>query len=239
MRRAFSDPFEPAHFGRRAHGYDSIPPFFWMEEFIGPFQLPRSWSLTETGAGSSADNISGSGGIMQLLLPATSAAREASVDTANILNLPVNARLLVEFRMALLAVGSNTTAVAGVSSNHETDKDAVTRNAWFRWDGDFNVKLESDNESNVDDVATGVTVVGGEFNIYQIDFEHPEDARFFVNGEAVGLGTTFNLVSSSDMRVQPMVSVQKSTGADEPLMRLDYFKAWCDRPLVTPGAWGA
>jgi hypothetical protein len=63
--------------------------------------------------------------------------------------------------------------------------------------------------------------------VYRIDFTSVADVKFYIDGVGVATGTTFNMSQGANVKVQPIVVVQKNgVGADLGDIYVDYIKMW-------------
>jgi len=225
-------PYLP-HRGKPTHqfagyGQPTDPePKFYCDEFLGDALQPE-WTATTVGVATAAPSAV-SGGVFQLSLTATSQAQDALLDQANLRAFDLKAGLFFETRIAKISDSFNYQAVFGMAGNHNSDKDTITEAAWFRFQNDNGLLVESDDTTNNnDDVATGTTIVLGEYNVYGIDFSDLNDVRFFFNGKRKGMGTTFDMSNLTDAEalMQPYFSIDKGSGAGITTLRIDYVKIW-------------
>jgi hypothetical protein len=75
-------------------------------------------------------------------------------------------------------------------------------------------------------VATGVTATAAAYNIYRIDFTTITDVKFYIDGVAVGSGTTFDMSTGTGVMVQPYLMCYKSGGAGLGTLYVDYVRMW-------------
>jgi len=131
-----------------------------------------------------------------------------------------------------VAPGTGVCAVFGMCGDHNLDKDSVTEHAWFRFDASMACKVETDDTTNDnDDVATGVTVVAGTYNIFRIDFTDLTDVKFFIDGTRVASSTTFDMsnLTASEQQMQPYFSLDKASGTGLGDINIDYVKIFSNR----------
>lgn len=141
--------------------------------------------------------------------------------------------LIFETRIDMaVSPGTGVVAVFGMCGDHNLDKDAATEAAWFRMDASLVLKVETDDTTNDnDDVATGITLVAGTYNIFRIDFTDLTDVKFFVDGVRVATGTTFDMsnLTAAEQQMQPYFSLDKATGTGLGDMNIDYVKIFSNR----------
>lgn len=141
--------------------------------------------------------------------------------------------LIFEARIDMaVSPGAGVVAVFGMCGDHALDKDANTEHAWFRMDASLVLKVESDDTTNDnDDVATGITLVAGTYNIFRIDFTDMTDVKFFVDGARVAFGTTFDMsnLTASEQQMQPYFGLDKASGTGLGDINIDYVKTFSNR----------
>ena len=172
----------------------------------------------------------GANGVMELALESTSQAQDAMIYHSDQRGINVKAKAQVEMRVKFSVLPTTgVAAVFGLAGDHNLDKDAVTEHAWFRAQASAAILAETDDTTNdEDDVATGVTVTNAQWKIYRIDFSTLTDVRFYIDGVAVALATTFDMSNLTDAEavMQPYFSLDKATGGGVGTMQVDYVRAW-------------
>src|SRR6476646_3935471 len=107
---------------------------------------------------------------------------------------------IVEFRcrvkMNQAAVNAASTFTFGLTSGRNDNPDSPTLNAQFKIDGSVSTTLvvveTDDNVNDNDDKATGQTLINAEKE-FEISFANGlKDVRFFIDGQPVATGTTFD-----------------------------------------------
>jgi hypothetical protein len=190
------------------------------------------WLYTAAGAGTQA--LDGLGNAV-FTFDATAANQEAGiVNQGNVLSWDTAKGLVVEYRIIFSVLPTvGTEAHIGVLGEAQVDDKQIAaandyaKYACFVLDGNGTVVIYTDDSSHDNDaIATGVTVLNTAYHVYRIDFTNNVDVRFFIDGVAVGTGTTF-IVHDIGNLVQPYVNMTK-TGADAGLgtLKLDYIKIW-------------
>lgn len=128
------------------------------------------WTYAVVGAGT--PTVEASAGAMRLTLKNNNEIENASLFMGDVLGLPIDDLLSVEFWAArsATAYAAAVSACFGVASARNNDPDAIAASAWFRCKGNSNVVVETDDgviDNN--DHATGLAI-GTEFRRYLIDF---------------------------------------------------------------------
>jgi len=208
----------------------------FVEEFQGAaggsvFDGTMTWNVVDVGDATEA--IVADKDQFLLHLHATSEAEDAVLFHNNNKTFNVGNGLIFETRVNMaVSPGTGVVAVFGMCGDHNLDKDTATEAAWFRMDASLALKVESDDTTNNnDDIATGITLVAGTYNIFRIDFTTLADVKFFVDGVRVADGTTFDMsnLSAAEQQMQPYFSLDKATGTGLGDMNIDYVKIFSNR----------
>jgi hypothetical protein len=181
----------------------------------------NGWTAVLTGTTPTALCITADGGAARLALTATSESQLAVLYHNDVLAFDVRQLKYIEFVALVSGVDSVTTIAFGLASAHNATLDSIATNAWFRMQGSAStsaVVVETDDATiDNDDVATGQTLAGV-YKTFKIDFERGlSDVRFFIEGERVAAGTTFNMSAlGAGLNVQPYIAVAKASGTGTP-----------------------
>lgn len=181
----------------------------------------NGWTAILTGTTPTALCITEDGGAAKLSLTATSEAQAAVLYHNDVLAFDLRQLKMIEFIAQVAGIDSATTLVFGLASARNATSDNVATNAWFRIEGSVStsaVVVETDDATtDNDDVATGQTLASV-YKKFTIDFERGiADVRFFIDGERVAAGTTFNMSAlGAGLNVQPFVQLQKGSGTGTP-----------------------
>lgn len=121
-------------------------------------------------------------------------------------------------------------ALLGLASDYNSDPDAITRNAWFKFIDTgtaLSVVFESDdNTTNTDDQAiNAITIANDTVYKFAVDMSDLSNVKFLVNDILVGK-TSMAAVSGG---LQPYVLVGKASGASAASVTVDYVKVECNR----------
>lgn len=121
---------------------------------------------------------------------------------------------------------SNTSVLTwGLGSARADDEDAVAVNLFFKMEGatsTTNIVCESDDgTTDNNDKATGKTLAAV-YKKLHIDLTNGlTDVRFFIDGDRVAEGTTFDISSiTSGQNVQPIVQVSKTQSTSTPAITI-------------------
>lgn len=212
----------------------------FYEEFLGKELLATEtgskgiWDTVEvnlnTAIGLAADEANGAA---SLALDADNNAEDAVLYFGD--QRPFNLKNGLVFEAAVKVSVLPTTGVClvmGMAGDHNLVKDSITEAAWFRLDASGALKVETDDTTNNnDDVATGITLTAGQLCILRIDFTDLEDVKFYVDGERVASGTTFDMSNLSDAEamMQPYFSLDKGASTSVGTLLVDAVRIWSKR----------
>jgi hypothetical protein len=205
--------------------------------FIDDFRRAQTLSTTPGQNGWTIDDESSSGtptylcasdAGMVLTLVNTNEAEIVTMYTGDVLPYDLRYVQNVWWVASVSGIDAVTTLVLGVGSARNDTADSVSVNAWFRMEGSASttalVVETDDNDTNLDDKATGTTLSSTLKRLF-IDFSQGlADVRFYVDGARVASGTTFDmsgLAAGGD--VQPYVMIQKASGTGTPAVTLRQF----------------
>jgi hypothetical protein len=227
-RLRFYDPYNKHATARTMAGV------YWEDHFTGKIlDITNTWTKQVTGAAPPTQLIKTDqpGGVLELLLTAAVEVQLSGVDQGNARHYTLNRGLVFEwrYRFTTLPAGAST-AVIGLCGNHNAAIDTVAESIWFRHDFSGLITVETDDTVNeTSKVTTGVTLVANEWVVVRADCANPANVLFFVNGNQVAAGTTFNMSNVAALQLQPVARLDKAAAAPNVgVMELDYFKAWQD-----------
>jgi len=161
--------------------------------------------------------ITEDGGGAKLTMAATSEEEVLTLYQNDVLPMDLAKLQYVEAVVKVAGIDAVTDVVVGVGSAQNDTEDSVAVNAWLKIDGSVStsalVAETDDGTTDNDDVATGATL-GSTYKRLTIDFTAGlTDVRFFVDGERVAAGTTFDMSAiSSGQNVQPFIQIHKASG---------------------------
>lgn len=213
-------------------------PVQFYEDFLGQlggdaFGATGQWNVVDVNSATEAIVDDSANGQFLLHLAASNEAEDAVLYHGNNKTFCVGNGLIFEARVNMaVAPGTGVCAVLGMCGDHNLDKDSATESAWFRFQASMACLAETDDTTNDnDDVATGHTAVAGTYDIYRIDFTDLADVKFFINGNRVATGTTFDMsnLSTSEQQMQPYFSLDKASGTGLGDMNIDYVKIFSNR----------
>lgn len=161
----------------------------------------NGWTIADTSAAGTPTylTITEDGGAAAITLSNTNEVQNVCLYQGDILFLDIAQMESFQFIAKVASVDANTTIVMGLASARNDTPDSVTVNCWFRIEGSAstsNVVLETDdNTTDNDDKASGATL-SSTYKLFRIDFTNGlSDIRFFIDGERVGVATTFSMAN--------------------------------------------
>lgn len=192
----------------------------------------NGWTIADTSASGTPTYLCATedGGAAVLTIAATSEAENVCLYFNDVLPWDLAGLQYVKFVAKVSGVDAVTTLTMGVGSARNDTPDSVTVNAWFRMEGSAstsNVVVETDdNTTDNDDKATGYTL-SSTYKTFMIDFSRGlADVRFYIEGEPVATGTTFNMSAvTSGQNVQPIIQIQKASGTGTPAVTIAAIEA--------------
>lgn len=210
-------------------------PLFFKEDFLGRIiNVTDVWATHITGSGppTAAISASAGNGVAALTLTADNEAQLAGIDWNDQKPLVLNQSLVMEarFRLSVLPTGS-VVACVGICGSHNAAVNTVATSMWFRADGSGAITVETDDTSNeTSAVATGTTLLTTDWVVGRIDCSDISSVKFYLNGERVASGTTFNMSTAPTLALQPVARIGKESGATTVgTLLVDYVTVWQKR----------
>jgi hypothetical protein len=185
------------------------------------------WKITDTSAAGTptyTKDAAAHGGVVTLAHDATAEVQNVCLDFGDKLQLDVDQLIDVEFRIRTVAVlDSATTLTFGLQSNRNDNTDSTTNNAQFKLVGNNSVVVETDDgTTDLDDRATGRTLVAS-YKRFVISFATGKnDVRFFIDGDRVAASTLFTMAAATG-QLQPFVQLQKTADNNTDSVSIDYI----------------
>ena len=136
---------------------------------------------------------------------------------------------LIEFecrvKQGQTTADSATSAAWGLAGARNDAIDSVAQAAIFRIIGDNTIVCESDDgTTDKDDISTGGKTLSTTYKRFVISFANGKsDVRFFIDGERVAAGTTFDM-SAYTGSLQPFIQLQKTADTNTDSLVVDYVK---------------
>ena len=211
---------------------------FWefLDDFFGARTLDTSaaqadpWVITDTSSGGTPTYAVVDGAATGEIAVAFDSATEAQnvcLSFGDTLCLDIDKIIEFECRVKMnqATPDSATSFAFGLTGDRNDAIDSVAQAALFRLIGaSAAVLVESDDGTHDnDDVATGATLANA-YKHFLISFANgTADVRFFVDGQPVATGTTFDM-SAYTGSLQPFFQIQKTSDNNVDGFTLDYVK---------------
>lgn len=212
------------------------------EDFIGPGHstIPLNgapatgyaWvqrTVKTAGAPTVAIVPNAGGGLVALVLAATSEAEEADLYQNDMLNWDMTKYASFETRLSMAVLpASSAECVWGLRSAWVSGPDNFAQYLDFQilGSGAVNVRIK-DGVNSPQSYATGATLSAGVFHNFRIDISDPTNVMFFIDGVRVsptpgqsGYPMSFAATGAAAI-LQPYFSCYKATGTDVPAMQVD------------------
>lgn len=204
----------------------------FFEDFLGPMTLTASptnsdrWDIADTSsAGTPTYTVGGINGEATLAFDNTSEVQNVCLFQSDVLNWDIDLLQRIEMRVKTVASLDSATSIAwGLASARNDAIDSIAAHASFRVIGSNAVVVETDDgTTDLDDKATGVSLVAT-YQKFVIDFTGgTEDVKFYINGVRVAASTKFDM-SAYTAGLQPYVQLQKTADTNTDSVITDYIK---------------
>lgn len=192
--------------------------FFGQGTFTGTAADNAPFLITDTSSAGTPTYayVDGSAtGELKVDLASTNEVENVCVSMGDVLQFDIDNIVEVEYRVKMnqAALTSGTSFAFGVTGDRNDAIDSVAQAALFRLiaaDSTTLVVCESDDgTTDKDDIATGKTLINA-YKDFKISFACGKaDVRFFIDGEPVATGTTFDMSAYSG-QLQPFMQLQKT-----------------------------
>lgn len=180
----------------------------------------NGWTIEDTSSGGTPTYlcVTEEGGAAKLTLANTSEAEIVTLYHNDVLTIDIDRLSYVKFVAKVAGIDSATTLSFGVGSAQADDEDTMTVCAWFKMEGSASttaIVVESDDgTTDRNDIGTGQTLAAV-YKTFEIDFRNKSDVKFYIEGQRVASGTTFNM-SAYTGQLQPFVQLEKASGTGVP-----------------------
>lgn len=202
---------------------------FW-EDFFPDFNLTGSplalYDQSASGTPTGAVETNGVGGQYKMTLAATNELEVYGFTFDNNLIVDSAKPFYFEARWKVPTIAANESVVVGLGSDAHTVLDDVTRNLWFRVDGDMDLLVEQDDTStDTDDYDTGIDLSAATFVITAIERDAMGNIRYsYWEGDGSRRSEVHKLSGSGfSGNLQPLALVRKASGTTQPYLTLDYL----------------
>lgn len=204
----------------------------FYDDFVTTALNTNSWGTRDAGAATEAVVADAPNGVVALTLDATNEVQVAGIDWADQRTLVLNQKVIFEarFKLSVLPTGS-VVACVGLCGDYNAAVNTVAESVWFRADGNGVITVENDDTTNeTSKIATGIALTTADWIVARIDCTNPADVRFYINGNAVATGTTFNMNTVPTLALQPVARIGKEAGATTVgTLQVDYVRVWQNR----------
>lgn len=210
-----------------------IAPRVLIEDFEGDTLDTNKWLYADT---VNQDTQAVNGGNAVLTFTADATQQEAGVLAAgNSLDWDPTKGLIFETRLRLSVLPTQIVeAHWGFLGEAQVDDKQIIAAEDYLIDCVFTADGSGIITINCDDnvagaqhaVATGITVVAGDFHVYRIDITDITNIKFYIDGAGVATATTFTLDSLVADTLQPIALLTKSADTGVGTMLVDYIKVW-------------
>jgi len=208
-------------------------PVQFYDDFLGKaIDTTNWWTALDTAGGTEALTADAPSGAVALSLTNANEIQLAGLSWGDHRPLVLNQGLVAEFRARFTTLPADAaTAVIGLAGDTDAAINTIAESMWFRWDGSGVVTVEHDDTANTTSkVATGVTSVLNTWQVFRIDCTVITDVKFYINGNAVATGTTFDMSTVAALALQPMIRMDKAAAATNlGVMELDYVRIYQNR----------
>lgn len=206
--------------------------FKYEDDFMGGRTFTATvgegdWKITDTSSAGTPTYASVSPsatGEVKLAFDSTSEIQNVCLDFGDKLCFDIDNLHRAIFRVKTVAsLDSATTLTFGLQSARNDNTDSTANNAQFKLVGSNSVVCETDDATlDLDDKATGVSLVAT-YKEFVIDFTGgKDDVKFFIDGQRVASSTTFDMGGATGS-LQPFVQLQKSADTNEDSVTIDYI----------------
>ncbi len=210
-----------------------MAPLWWKEDFNNQaLDTTINWTALDTGDATEALVEDAPNGVVALALAATSEAELAGLSWNDKRQLVLNQGLNIEyrFRFSVLPSASTSIVAIGLAGDHNATLDTVAESIIFRADGSGAITVENDDTSNeTTKVATGVTLTTSDWCVARIDCSDIADIKFYINGNRVAGGTTFNMSTVPTLALQPYARISKASSTSVGTVQIDKVMIWQNR----------
>lgn len=211
-------------------------PIQFIENFNGNsggdiFDGTLKWATVDVGTDNTVAIVADADQFL-LHLGATNEAQDSVLYHGDNKTFDVGNGLIFEAAVDMaVAPGTGVRAVFGMVGDHNLDKDAITEQAMFSFDASMIPACETDDTTNDLSATSGHTCVAGNRDIFRIDFTVLSDVKFFINGNRVAAGTTFDMsnLSAAEKKMQPYFSLDKASGTGLGDINVEYVKIFSNR----------
>lgn len=177
--------------------------------------------ITKTAGSPSTAIVADVGGAATLTCDNTSETQALTVYHADIKTINIGLVQRIRLIAKVTGIGPNTTICFGIAGSQNDTIASVTRKAWFKILGATDtaaIVVDTADGANANTgVASGVNL-GAEYKEFVIDFQRGlADVRFYIDGDRIAPGTTFDMSGNTTDGYQPYLFASK-TSTDAPIL---------------------
>lgn len=217
-----------------------VSPVVFCDDFNGQvINTVQNWTVKDTSAvGNTTPALveDGANGILTCMLDATDEKQESGLYANNKRHWVLNQGLIFEARItpAVLPTGQAELyfGLAGdyVEGPISEANAGPAEHILFCLDGSGEILIFSDDTVNdKNQITSGVTLTAGTYAICRIDCTTITDVKFYINGNAVATGTTFNMSTVAALKLQPFFMAHKEAATGVGTLYVDFCRVWQKR----------
>jgi hypothetical protein len=212
---------------------DVMCPVWFNDDFYGKnVDTTNTWVVKSTGTPTAAAVLVSGQHQLDCNLAATSEAELAGLTQNDIKNFILNQNLYFEARIQLQVTPTGVVKMGvGLMGNHNAALLSVPQFAMFVANGSGALTIyTSDGTLTQSAIATGITLGTTDWAYLRIDMTDITSVKFYINGNQVASGTTFNMSTSATLNLQPTMRIGKeSATTDVGRLIVDYVRIWSKR----------
>ena len=223
-----------------------LAPVYFYDDFVGSnAAIPSStameagmfWSKLITSA-STVSNASvayvadAANGQVSCTLTTEAEVQHAMLYCGNQRNFSLLQGCVFEARVNLAVLPTSNSEVAfGLIGDASTaGPDGATYSAFFTADGSGELICEMDDNSTDYSATSSVTATTAQWKVCRIDASDYTNVKFYIDGNPVATGTTFNYgATGADAVLQPFIAAYSTSGTVAASIIADYVRVWQKR----------
>jgi len=214
-----------------------VAPVVFCDDFNGQvINTVQNWTLKDTGGATEALVEDGASGICSLALTNTNEKQEAGIYVNNKRHWVLNQGLVFEARINPAVLPTlQSELYFGLAGDYVegpiAEADAgPAEHIFFCLDGSGEITIYTDDTTNDNNaIATGVILTATDWAVCRIDCTTITDVKFYIDGNAVATGTTFDISTVAALKLQPFFMAHKETSAGIGTLYTDVVRVWQKR----------
>ena len=207
-----------------------VSPLAIDDDFLGKvIDTTNTWVVKSTGTPTAAAVKVTNQHQLDCNLAATSEAELAGLTQNDVLNFKLNEQWIFEADIQLQVTPAGVVKMGiGMMAAHNAALLSIASFAMFVANGSGALTIyTSDGTLTQSAVATGITLGATDWAILKIDATDYTSVKFYINGNQVAAGTTFNMSTSATLALQPTMRIGKeSATTDLGRLIVDYARVW-------------